>query len=281
VLVALEHLGFDTAFIGKVGADMYGDFLRKTLVPNDVNCEGLISDQNAFTTLAFVGLDEKRERSFAFARKPGADTQLESQEVNKRIIQDSRVFHIGSLSLTDEPAHTATYDEIKIAKSAKCVMSYDPNYRAGLWPSVEIAARMMRSVLPYMDLVKMSEGECTLLTGYSDPKMAAAEIVKGGASVCTVTLGAAGAYVKTGTGDASVPTFPANIIDTTGAGDAFWGGFLAAFLQFGIAPNDISVQEAKMMARTGNAVASLCVSKHGGIPSMPLRSDVKRVLDNS
>ena len=147
VLVALQRMGFETAFIGKIGNDMHGEFLRGTLTSNGVNCDGLITDPDFFTTLAFVALDEQGDRSFSFARKPGADTQLRPEEIDERIIRNSRIFHIGSLSLTDEPARSATHHALELAKEAGCVLSYDPNYRANLWPNVGAAMEQMRSVL--------------------------------------------------------------------------------------------------------------------------------------
>jgi fructokinase len=278
VLVALQRLGFETAFIGKVGTDMHGEFLRGTLTSNGVNCDGLISDPNYFTTLAFVALDAQGDRAFSFARKPGADTQLRPDEIDERIIRKSRVFHIGSLSLTDEPARSATYKALEVAKAAGCVMSYAPNYRANLWPNVGAAMEQMRAVLPMMDLVKMSDEECALLTDFDEPEEAAAAVVEGGASVCVVTCGGDGAYVRTAEGGALVPSFPAGVVDTTGAGDSFWGGFLSAFLESKLTPSKVTLEDAKMMARTGNAVASLCVRKRGGIPAMPIRADVEALL---
>ena len=133
VLVALKRLGHDVAFIGKVGEDMHGAFLRETLVNAGIDCTGLVSDPNFFTTLAFVALDENGDRSFSFARKPGADTQLAPADLRRDLIEGSRVFHVGSLSLTDEPARSATREAIACAKAAGCTMSYDPNYRASLW----------------------------------------------------------------------------------------------------------------------------------------------------
>ena len=279
VLVALERLGFETAFIGKIGNDMHGEFLRGTLTSNAINCDGLITDPDYFTTLAFVALDEQGDRTFSFARKPGADTQLRPEEIDERIIRDSRVFHIGSLSLTDEPARSATHRALEIAKDAGCVMSYDPNYRANLWPNVGAAMEQMRSVLPMMDLVKISDEECGLLTDFDEPEAAAAAIVEQGASVCVVTLGGDGAYVRTAEGGEVVPPFPAGVVDTTGAGDSFWGGFLSSFLESGLTPDKVTLEDAKMMARVGNAVASRCGRKRGGIPAMPTRVEVEAVLN--
>ena len=279
VLVALQRMGFETAFIGKIGNDMHGEFLRGTLTSNGVNCDGLITDPDFFTTLAFVALDEQGDRSFSFARKPGADTQLRPEEIDERIIRNSRIFHIGSLSLTDEPARSATHHALELAKEAGCVLSYDPNYRANLWPNVGAAMEQMRSVLPMMDLVKISGEECGLLTDFDEPDAAAAAIVEQGASVCVVTVGGDGAYVRTAEGGEIVPPFPAGVVDTTGAGDSFWGGFLSAFLESNLEPAKVTLADAKMMVRVGNAVASLCVRKRGGIPAMPTRPEVEALLD--
>ena len=278
VLVALQRLGHKTAFIGKVGNDMHGEFLRQTIVDNGINVDGLISDSKYFTTLAFVALDDKGDRSFSFARKPGADTQLRAEELPKDVIANSKVFHVGSLSLTDEPARSATLEALKLAEDAGCVMSYDPNYRDSLWTSAEAASKQMRSLIPYMDLVKISAEECPLLTNSSEPADAAKELLDAGVSVVVVTLDADGAFVATNDGTQLVESFRVEAVDTTGAGDSFWGGFLAAFCESGKKPSEITIGDAAEFARFGNAVASLCVRKRGAIPAMPERDDVESLL---
>ncbi|MFZ2756792.1 MAG: carbohydrate kinase [Atopobiaceae bacterium] len=278
VLVALQRLGIGTAFLGKVGSDMHGEFLLGTLVANGVNCEGLMMDPSYFTTLAFVALDETGDRTFSFARKPGADTQLRPEELNRKIISESRVFHVGSLSLTDEPARSATLAALDIAREAGCVLSYDPNYRGSLWPNVEAAKEQMRSILPRMDLVKISDEECDLMTDEPDPVKAAHKIIAGGAKACVVTLGGKGAYACTADGGTVVPPFKADVVDTTGAGDSFWGGFLCSFCESGKAPADLTRADVQRFVRFGNAVASLCVRKRGGIPAMPTRPEVDALL---
>ncbi len=278
VLVALQRLGHKTAFIGKVGTDMHGEFLRATIEENGIDCTGLVSDPNFFTTLAFVALDEQGDRSFSFARKPGADTQLSADELPRDVIASSRVFHVGSLSLTDEPARTATIEALKLAKESGCVMSYDPNYRDSLWTGADVASAQMRSILPYMDLIKISAEECPLITDYTKPEDAAAALLRDGASVVVVTLDADGAFVATKDGARIVESFRVDAVDTTGAGDSFWGGFLSAFCESGKEPSDITIDEAATFARFGNAVASLCVRKRGAIPAMPSREDVEALL---
>lgn len=278
VLVAMNRLGHKTAFIGKVGCDMHGEYLREVLEGEGVDCSGLVSDPERFTTLAFVALDESGERTFSFARKPGADTCLAPAELNRDVIRASRVLHVGSLSLTDEPARSATIAALECAREANCVLSYDPNYRASLWESEAAATEQMRSVLPYMDLVKISDEECGLMCGVDDPEAAAAALVEGGAKVVCVTLGGNGAYVRCADGGAHVDGFAAELVDTTGAGDSFWGGFLAAFCESGLAPAEVGIEQASEFARFGNAVASLCVRGRGAIPSMPSREAVEALL---
>ncbi|MBM6775130.1 carbohydrate kinase family protein [Olsenella profusa] len=278
VLVALQRLGHKTAFLGKVGCDMHGAFLRRTLEENGIDTTGLVSDPDAFTTLAFVQLAPNGEREFSFARKPDADTRITADELARDVIADSRVFHVGSLSLTDEPARSATLEALRVAREAGCVTSYDPNYRANLWPSAEAASEQMRSVVPQMDLMKLSDEECELLTGEKDPAAAAATLLEQGPRVVAVTLGAGGAYVACAEGGREVPGFPAEAVDATGAGDSFWGGFLAAFCESGKAPAEVTLDDAVSFARLGNAVASLCVRKRGAIPAMPERSEAEALL---
>ncbi|MDO4536846.1 MAG: PfkB family carbohydrate kinase [Coriobacteriales bacterium] len=278
VLVALQRLGHQTAFIGKVGTDMHGEFLRSTLEACGINVEGLISDPEFFTTLAFVALDTNGERTFSFARKPGADTQLAPGDLKRPLIEQSKIFHVGSLSLTDEPARSATIAALEVAKAAGCAMSYDPNYRDSLWTSPEAAAEQMRSIIKYMDLVKISGEETTLVAGHDAPETAAQSLIAQGVSVVVVTLDAEGAFVATKDGSAIVPSFKADAVDTTGAGDSFWGGFLCAYAESGLKPEEVTVEDAKKFARFGNAVASLCVRKRGAIPAMPTRNEVEALL---
>ena len=278
VLACLNKCGKKTAFIGKVGNDMHGQFLVDVLKDSGICTDGVVVDDNVFTTLAFVALSDSGERSFSFARKPGADTCLTKEELKEEIIRDSKVFHIGSLSLTTEPAKGTTFKALEIAKEAGCMISYDPNYRAPLWDSKEAAIEGMRSVVSYVDVMKISDEETVLLTDMEEPEAAAKKLVDMGVSVVAVTLGAEGALVCTKEGSIVVPGFKADMVDTTGAGDSFWGGFLKCLLESGKRPEDVSLQEAAEFARYGNAVASLCVEKRGAIPAMPSTEEIKERL---
>lgn len=274
VLTCLSKCGRKTAFIGKVGADMHGEFLKSVLADNGICTDGVITDSDVFTTLAFVALSDSGERSFSFARKPGADTCLSQEELKEELIRDSKVFHLGSLSLTTEPAKSASFRALEVAKESGCIVSYDPNYRAPLWDSKESAIEGMRSVLSYVDVMKLSDEETELLTGKPEPKEAAEVLLDKGVSVVAVTLGAEGALVCTKEGGVTVPGYKANMVDTTGAGDSFWGGFLHKLLESGKRPEEVTLEEAAAFAKYGNAVASLCVEKRGAIPAMPTLDEI-------
>ena len=278
VLTALSKFGRKTAFIGKVGKDVHGAFLKEVLVENGIATDGLVEGEDAFTTLAFVALSAEGERSFSFARKPGADTCLNESELRADLIKESKVFHIGSLSLTAEPVKSTTLKALEIAKEAGCIISYDPNYRAPLWDRKEDAIREMRSVIPFVDVMKLSDEETELLTGIAKPEDAAFKLIEQGVSVVAVTLGAEGALIATKEGCAQVEGYKANMVDTTGAGDSFWGGFLHKLLEDNQSLGDITLEEATEYTRFGNAVASLCVEKRGAIPAMPTLAEVKERL---
>lgn len=281
VLCAASNLGLSTSFIGKVGKDMHGDYLRRVLEEKGVDTSGLISAEDVFTTLAFVELSETGERNFSFARRPGADTCLSAREVKRELAQGCRIFHFGSLSLTDEPSRSATIEAVKTAKEAGAIISYDPNYRAPLWRSEQEAAQIMQSVLPFADIVKISDEEVGLMTGEASPEAAAGHLFQKGISCAVVTLGSNGAYTAVEGASALVPVSDVPVVDTTGAGDAFWGGFLYQLAVSGLRPNELGQAQLRDFTEFANAVATLCVQKRGGIPAMPTLNMVRDFLDRT
>lgn len=279
VVCAAARFGKKTAFIGKVGDDMHGRFLKETLDDVGVSTKGLVITPDEFTTLAFVALAPSGERTFSFARKPGADTCFKKEELDRDILENTRIFHIGSLSLTSEPAREATYEAIKMAKAAGALISYDPNYRASLWDSAETAKKYMRSIVPYADVMKLSDEEMALLTDTDDPEKAMDAIQAQGVKVVAITLGKKGAMVRAGSKTAVAPTYKeAKVVDTTGAGDAFWGGFLTCLVSSRKAIGEMTIEDVLPFAKVGNAVATCCVQKKGAIPAMPTPDQVDAVL---
>ena len=282
VLAAAAKCGCKTAFIGKVGADMHGEFLKETLQRASIDTTGLKMARDVFTTLAFVALAPDGERTFSFARKPGADTCLRPEEVDIAILESTRILHVGSLSLTDEPARSATIFAVEKAKAAGAIISYDPNYRASLWPNEETAKEHMRSLLPFADAVKISDEEAALLTDEADPARAALALYGMGIPCTAVTMGEKGALVCVKGQTAQVAGYPVPVVDTTGAGDAFWGGFLFKLLESGKRPAALTLSEAVHSAAWGNAAAALCIGKRGAIPAMPQKHAIEAlVLANS
>lgn len=274
VLAAITKLGGKGAFLGKVGSDMHGRFLKETLDRAGIDTRGLILSDSVFTTLAFVALSETGERTFSFARKPGADTQILPKELDEALLGDTRVFHFGSLSLTDEPARSATHRAVQVAKSHGAIISYDPNYREPLWSDIATAKKRMRELLPSVDIMKLSDEETSLLTDDTAPEEAAHFLNSLGISCVAVTLGKKGALVSVDGKSDVVSGYPNSAIDTTGAGDAFWGGFLHRMFALHKTPAAMTLQDAADCASWGNAVATCCVQKRGAIPAMPTLDEV-------
>lgn len=157
---------------------MHGAFLKKTLEKEKIGVLNLIEDEHYFTTLAFVAIDENGEREFSFSRKPGADTKLQADELNLELLQNCKIFHFGSLSLTAQPAHEATVTAVSHAKAEGALISYDPNYRASLWSSEDVAIETMKSMICYADVMKISDEESLLLTGEKTYEAAADQFLQ-------------------------------------------------------------------------------------------------------
>lgn len=274
LVAAASQCGAKTALLAKVGADMHGRFLKQALVDSGVDVSGVIESDDVFTTLAFVALAANGERTFSFARKPGADTCYRADELPRDVLEHTKVFHTGSLSLTAEPVRSATYEAIDLAKRSGAVITYDPNYRASLWNGKDEAVRFMRSLIATADIMKVSDEELPLLTGETEPEAAADVLADQGVRIVAVTLGKDGAYVRVGKDGRYVPGFRVKAVDTTGAGDAFFGGFLSRFIASGKSLKEVSLDDGADFARFGNATASLCVERRGGIPAMPKLADV-------
>ncbi len=278
VLAGLGRMGLRTAFIGKVGDDLNGRFLERVLKAEKIDTSSLIFDKNHFTTLTFVSISADGERHFSFARKPGADMMLQKDEIRYDLIENAKIFHIGSLSLTDEPARTATFAALAAARRAGCIVSYDPNYRASLWQSEQKAAETIRSVLPFVDVIKLSGEEAGLVTPEKDPKAAGSYLTAHGIKAAFITLGKRGAYVFSREGGAYQPAVPGTAVDTNGAGDAFCSGVLFRIRRQNQRIEEIGLPALSEFARFGNAAASLCIEKRGAIPAMPSLREIRRRL---
>jgi sugar/nucleoside kinase (ribokinase family) len=268
-LAALTKYGVKTALIGKVGEDAFGKLLIGTLNAAGIDSSGITIDPNTFTTLAFVTIDKTGNRAFSFARKPGADTQLRFEEIDLNLIDQAKIFHFGTLSLTNEPARTATYNAVAYAKSKGKRITYDPNLRKPLWNSMEEAKEQILWGLKQADVVKISDEEVEFLWNCTPEEGAEKLLAQFGVSLAMVTLGPNGAYLKNKRGECYVQCPKVNPVDTTGAGDIFGGSAVSKILAFDMTPSELSTEQLKDIGSFASTAASLSTEKAGGIPSIP------------
>lgn len=271
--VAAARLGASTAFIGKVGTDSYGTFLRNTLIDNKVDVSGMITDQTSRTTLAVVAVDRHGERTFSFYRNPSADVNLRADEISDEQLKATRILHFGSVSLTTDPARGATLHAAKAAKEFGAIISYDPNYRASLWSDEATAIERMLEPLNMVDILKVSDEELPLLTGTEDLDKGSQWLADKGIALILVTLGANGAYYRFGSHTGHIPGVKVKVGDTNGAGDTFFGATLSQIAKFGKL-SDITVPQLENILTIANRAAALTTSRHGAIPAMPTYSEV-------
>lgn len=278
VLAMLSKLGHKTSFIGKVGDDMFGRKLREVLVELKIGTDHLIMDSVNKTTLAFVHSADDGERDFSFYRKPGADMMLNAAEINTELIKHTRILHIGSISMTDEPVLSATRYAVERAKEYGVLISFDPNLRTPLWDSLDLAKQRIEYGLSVCDILKISEEELEFVTGYHriDDGVAALKR-KYDTALITVTQGKNGsrAYYK----DLSVTAGSyarENVVDTTGAGDTFCACILHYILEHGI--GKLTGELLFDMLMYANAAASLITTKKGALYVMPEEQEIMELM---
>lgn len=278
-LAALQQYGCSTALIGKVGDDAFGRLLIGTLDSLGIGTRGIIADACAFTTMAFVTLDGTGNRSFSFARKPGADTCLRTDEIDRSLIEECRVFHFGTLSLTDEPARSATQATVAFAKEQGKLVSFDPNLRKPLWPSEDAAKEQIEWGLHQADIVKISDEEIEFLWGLSPEEGAQKLLREYGVKLVYATLGPKGCHFanRQGCGQVDSPK-GLHVVDTTGAGDIFGGSAMSQFLRLNKAPEELTVEEMRAVTRFACCAASLSTQAHGGITSVVPEEQVRAIL---
>ena len=278
-LAALQKYGCSTALLGKVGDDTFGHLLKGTLDKLGIDTRGILVDPAVFTTLAFVTLDATGNRSFSFARKPGADTCLRPEEVDTALLDEGKVFHFGTLSLTNEPARSATRTAVAYAKEHGKLISFDPNLRKPLWPSDDAAKEQIEWGLHQADIVKISDEEIEFLWGISPEEGAQKLLKEYGVRLVYATLGPKGCHFanRQGCGEVPSPT-GLHVIDTTGAGDIFGGSAMSQFLRLNKAPEDLTVEEMRTVTRFACCAASLSTQTHGGITSVVPEEEVRAIL---
>ena len=277
-LAALTKFGASTALLGKVGTDTFGKLLTGTLQKAGIETRGLIATDDVFTTLAFVTFDESGDREFAFSRKPGADTCISFGELDLSLIDEAKVFHFGTLSLTHEPARTATVRAVEYAKSRGKLITYDPNLRKPLWEDLDECRKQLLWGLMQADVVKISDEEVQFLFGLDAEAGAQYILDHFGVKLVFVTCGAEGCFYKNAAASGWVPALKGlKVIDTTGAGDIFGGAALSRILsamEEGKQPGELGAPELTQIVRFACAAAGLSTTRPGGISSVPEYEEV-------
>lgn len=280
VLAMLNKCGHPTAFIGKVGKDIFGLKLKSTLEEVGINTSNLIVDENARTTLAFVQTFEDGDRDFSFFRNPGADMLLTAQEVDEELIKDSRIFHFGTLSMTHDGVREATKRAIAVAKESGAVISFDPNLRPPLWNSLEDAKVQVAYGLGQCDVLKISDNEIQWFTGEEDFDAGIAKLRKEyDIPLILLSMGRDGsrAYYKDLKVEAA-PFLQESTIETTGAGDTFGGSCLHYILKYGL--DDLDERRLKEMLTFANAAASIVTTRKGALRVMPEIAEVESFIQS-
>ncbi|MBQ7473356.1 MAG: carbohydrate kinase [Oscillospiraceae bacterium] len=282
VLAMLQKLGKRTAFVGKVGRDMFGAQLREAAESAGICMDYLLEDAHVHTTLAFVKTFPNGDRDFSFYRDPGADMMLRADELPLQAIEKARIFHFGTLSMTHPDVRFATRKAVTVAKEAGALISFDPNLRPPLWYDLEEARQQIAWGLSRCDILKIADNELEFMTGETDFDKGAARLRETypNIKVLNVTAGADGSYSYTGGKRVFVPSFRlGGTIETTGAGDTFCACVLNYVLEHGA--NALSESQLTDMLRFANAAAYLVTTRKGAIRSMPERAQVEEILANN
>lgn len=272
--VAAARLGASTALISKVGQDAFGRYLRKVMEENKVDVSALTVDEEQHTTMAVVSVDENGERDFTFYRDPGADSMLLKDEIPLGLLKEARFLHFGSVSLTREPARTTTLCAAETARALGAVITYDPNYRANLWPDRDTAIRRMRKPLDMVDILKISDEELPLLADTDDLEAGTAALAEHGIRLILVSLGPNGVFYRFGGKTGTMPGVPCTVGDTNGAGDTFFGAFLSRLSRLD-GPDCLTADTLEEMLAFANKAASITTSRRGAIPAMPTLEEMK------
>ena len=278
MLAMIQKLGGTTAFIGKVGKDMFGRQLKTAVEAVGIDTRNLMEDEEVHTTLAFVHTFPDGDRDFSFYRNTGADMMLTKEEIQEDLIRNSKAFHFGTLSSTHEGVREATRYAIDVAKEAGCLISFDPNLRPPLWNTLEDARKEIEYGLSKTDILKISDNEVEFLCGTSDYDEGAKMLIeKYNIPFVCVTLGKDGSRAYYKGMRVEVPGFvQKNTIETTGAGDTFCGCMLHYIIQHGL--EDLTEENLRELLTFANAAASVITTRKGALAVMASKEEVEELL---
>ena len=280
VLSMLNRLGHQTAFLGKVGNDIFGRQLRSTVESAGINVEGLLTDEDVRTTLAFVETKPDGDRDFSFYRNPGADMMLREEEVRDEIIAAGKIFHFGTLSMTNEPVRSATKHAIAVAKENGALISFDPNIREPLWKDMEEAKEQTAYGLSVCDILKISDNEIQWFSGKEDYTEGIRMLQQTyQIPLILLSMGRDGSRAYYKNMIVEVPAFlQKNTIETTGAGDTFGACCLHYILQYGLM--ELTEQQLKDMLTFANAAASIITTRKGALRVMPSLEEIQNYFES-
>ena len=280
VLAMLNKLGHPTAFIGKVGKDIFGLKLKSVLEEVGIDTSNLIVDEDARTTLAFVQTFEDGDRDFSFYRNPGADMLLTADEVDGELVKSARLFHFGTLSMTHEGVREATKKAIRIAKENGAIVSFDPNLRPPLWKSLDEAKEQAAYGFTQCDVLKISDNEIQWFTGEEDYDKGIEKLRKEyDIPLILLSMGRDGSRAYYKDLRVEMPSFiQKETIETTGAGDTFGGCCLHYVLEYGL--DGLNEERLKEMLTFANAAASIITTRKGALRVMPEPDEVKRFIES-
>lgn len=277
VAVGLARLGVSVGFVGKIGSDPFGEFLRRTLDRAGVDIELLRVSEGARTTLAFVASRSDGQKDICFYRNPGADTLLTAEEVSPGYLQSARLFHFGSVSLSKSPAREATMHAALIARGAGLLVSYDPNWRPSLWNDPREANGRIWEAMALADVVHCAEEEWEFITGASDLPAGARRILQAGPQLVVVTRGERGCYFDDGLSRGEVAGFEVDVVDPLGAGDAFVAAMISQVMY---ARKKVKLSEGQLreIMTYANAAGALACTRRGVIPALPTADQLEQFL---
>lgn len=278
VLSMLSKCGRKTAFIGKVGKDIFGKRLRNTLEESGIDTSNLLVDENVPTTLAFVETLPDGDRSFSFYRNPGADMMLRENELSEEMLKDTHIFHFGTLSMTDEEVRKTTQKAIQIAKDAGALISFDPNLRPPLWKSLGDAKEQTAYGFAKCDILKISDNEIQWFTDEKDFDEGIRKLRNQfGIPLIILSMGKNGsrAYYNDLRVEVS-PFLQKNTIETTGAGDTFGACCLHYVLKYGL--ENLDREKITQMLVFANAAASIITTRKGALRVMPEVYEVEKLV---
>jgi fructokinase len=278
VAAGLAKLGVRSAFVGKVGQDVFGKFLVRELRDAGVSTQGIVLDPDHKTRLAFVTVGSSGEREFEFWEKRPADVQLTWPDIDRAMIRGSAVVHVSSFLLIDEPSRSTAFAVANACVRSGRPVSFDPNFRPSLWPSKAAARRLLLKMVSLTSILRLNAEEAYFLTRRRTDEAAARALRALGPSLVVITRGADGCYMQSGAAATFVEGFSVRAVDTTGCGDAFLAGLLSTLARTETNVGQMNEEELQSMGRFANAVGALTATKRGAIPALPALAEVHKFL---